>query len=216
MASADHNALIAAAAKAALRPLGCVQKGKSRTWLDDHGWWIGVIEFQPSAWAKGTYLNVGACWLWSDKGFLSFDDGYRVEPFHKFEEDEQFEGAAQLVAQHARDEVAKLRQRFCTIESAATYLGEKASRESDIWAHFHAGVSAGLMGWVSDARCRLEKAIAADNRDLDWVRNLKDRCTRLLALTENTPEFRSCVAKFVAHERSTLKLPPLTEVSFEL
>src|SRR5690242_5082457 len=27
------------AAREVLRPLGLVQKGRSRTWLDDHGWW---------------------------------------------------------------------------------------------------------------------------------------------------------------------------------
>jgi hypothetical protein len=29
-----------------------VQKGRSRIWLDDHGWWIAVVEFQPSDWAR--------------------------------------------------------------------------------------------------------------------------------------------------------------------
>jgi hypothetical protein len=48
----DHNKEIALAAKRVLAPLGCVRKGRSRIWLDDHGWWIGVIEFQPGRWSK--------------------------------------------------------------------------------------------------------------------------------------------------------------------
>jgi hypothetical protein len=53
-----HDRIIADAAKAALGPLGFKRKGRSRTWLADHGWWLTVVEFQPSAWSKGSYLNV--------------------------------------------------------------------------------------------------------------------------------------------------------------
>jgi hypothetical protein len=42
-----HNRLVAQAAKEVLSPLGLTQKGRSRVWLDDHAWWLGVVEFQP-------------------------------------------------------------------------------------------------------------------------------------------------------------------------
>lgn len=58
-----HDKIIAEAAKAALRSLGFQRKGRSRTWLADHGWWLTIVEFQPSAWSKGSYLNVAAHWL---------------------------------------------------------------------------------------------------------------------------------------------------------
>jgi hypothetical protein len=44
-----------------LTPLGLTQRGRSRLWLDDHGWWLIVVEFQPSAWSRGSHLNVSAC-----------------------------------------------------------------------------------------------------------------------------------------------------------
>ncbi len=50
MPTPEHTRLLTAAARSILRPLGCVQKGRSRTWLDDQDWWVGVVEFQPSAW----------------------------------------------------------------------------------------------------------------------------------------------------------------------
>jgi len=59
-----HSKIINTSARHAFGPLGIIQKGASRTWLDDHGWWLTVIGFQPSAWSKGTYLNIGAMWLW--------------------------------------------------------------------------------------------------------------------------------------------------------
>lgn len=37
MPAPAHSRLITAAARTHLRPLGCVQKGRSRVWLDDQG-----------------------------------------------------------------------------------------------------------------------------------------------------------------------------------
>ena len=55
----DHNRVIDAEARQALKPLGLYRKGKSRVWYDDHGWWLIQVEFQPSAWSRGCHLNVG-------------------------------------------------------------------------------------------------------------------------------------------------------------
>ncbi len=86
-AAPDHNAVLRTAARAALLPLGLIQRGRSRVWLDDRGWFLIVVEFQPSSWSKGSYLNVAAMWLWRDKDYLSFDyggpDGDRIAGFHR-------------------------------------------------------------------------------------------------------------------------------------
>ena len=74
-----HTKLINAAARETLRPLGLVQEGRSRTWLDDRAWWLGIVEFQPSDWTRGSYLNVGVSWLWNVKDWQSFDYRHRVD-----------------------------------------------------------------------------------------------------------------------------------------
>jgi hypothetical protein len=51
--SDEHGRIIATAAKETLGPLGFYRKGRSRVWLCDHGFWLGVVEFQPSGFAKG-------------------------------------------------------------------------------------------------------------------------------------------------------------------
>jgi hypothetical protein len=48
----QHAKIIAAAAKSALTPLGFQRKGASRIWFADKGYWLLVIEFQPSAWEQ--------------------------------------------------------------------------------------------------------------------------------------------------------------------
>ena len=52
----EHGKLIAAAAKAALLPLGCRRKGQSRCWYSDERFWYIFIEFQPSA-GQGEHIS---------------------------------------------------------------------------------------------------------------------------------------------------------------
>jgi hypothetical protein len=42
----QHSRVVAEAASAALSPLGLVREGRSRIWLDDQSWWVGVAEVQ--------------------------------------------------------------------------------------------------------------------------------------------------------------------------
>src|SRR5919197_3091278 len=90
-----HSKLLNAAAREYLRPLGLAQRGRSRLWFDDHGWWIINVEFQPSGWSKGSFLNVGVQWLWYRFPSFCFELGYRVtwgrnEQFVEFQTLEQF------------------------------------------------------------------------------------------------------------------------------
>lgn len=83
----NHNKIIAQAAREVLKPIGMFQKGQSRIWIDDNDWFLIVVEFQPSGWDKGSYLNVGIHYLWSNKDYISFDYGYRENEFVKFGDD---------------------------------------------------------------------------------------------------------------------------------
>lgn len=62
LADFDHNKILNAAAREVLRPLGFRQRGRSRMWFEDRGWWLVLVEFQPSQWSRGSYLNVGPMW----------------------------------------------------------------------------------------------------------------------------------------------------------
>lgn len=60
----DHNKIIRRAAGEVLKPLGLFQVGQSRLWIDDNGWFLTLVEFQPSGFSKGSYLNVALHFLW--------------------------------------------------------------------------------------------------------------------------------------------------------
>ena len=78
----QHNKIINAAAKRILAPEGLFRVGSSRTWIDDNGYFVIQVEFQPSSYDRGSYLNVGISFLWeTSEGLnetLAFNIGYRV------------------------------------------------------------------------------------------------------------------------------------------
>jgi hypothetical protein len=134
-----HSKIIAQAAKDTLSPLGVFQKGRSRTWIDDRGWWIVVIEFQPSSWSRGSYLNVGAMWLWHAKDYLSFDVGSRIASFVKYSDERQFTPEAVKLAALAREETLKLRRQFASVSEAARYLPKRARKHPNPWTELARG-----------------------------------------------------------------------------
>lgn len=71
--SPDHNKIIRQAAGEALKPLGLYQVGRSRLWAEDNGWYLTLVEFQPSGWSKGSYLNVALHFLWEPADYISFN-----------------------------------------------------------------------------------------------------------------------------------------------
>jgi hypothetical protein len=117
-----HSKLLTAAARKFLQPMGLVQKGRSRIWFDDHAWWICVIEFQPSSWSRGSYLNVGCMWLWHAQDYLSFDEGGRVAPFSEFRGEARFEILADSLAERAACEVSRYRKLFPNVREVCAYL----------------------------------------------------------------------------------------------
>lgn len=58
MGSNSHDQIIKQLCKDTLLPLGVFQKGTSRIYIDDNGYFFTVLEFQSSAHAQGTYLNI--------------------------------------------------------------------------------------------------------------------------------------------------------------
>lgn len=85
MVMEPHAKIISAVAKRILVPEGFFRKGSSRVWLEDNGWFLTVVEFQPSSYSKGTYLNVAMNFLWGKPltegaHVLALDYGSRIMP----------------------------------------------------------------------------------------------------------------------------------------
>lgn len=155
--------LIAAAAKFGLGSLGLVRKGRSRSWIDDHGWWLLNVEFQPSNHGAGCYVNVGAQHLWVPRNHLCFEQMERPlggSSFVNFTGDEA-EFATSLAHAVATTADAVIRRRSQHGEGR-----EALQRLAEGMDDLHAGIAATLLGETSTARTRLLGQIHPSDRGI--------------------------------------------------
>lgn len=202
----EHGKLIAAAAKAALAPLGCHRKGKSRLWFSDQRFWVISIEFQPSGWSKGSYLNVGATWLWHKRHLLSFNVGYRVAEFIPFENTEQFRPLVQDMAAKAAGEVLAIRRKFRSITDIHRWLVAHATRDG--WPVYNAAIAAGLVGDFAGAKQFFDRLSRWETDSYDWQLQLKSDSEELSSLLSTPAAFQSSVLAMIEQRRTIIGLPP--------
>jgi hypothetical protein len=204
----DHNQYLTQAARAHLRPLGFVQKGRSRTWLWDRRWHLLVVEFQPSSWSRGSYLNVGATLLWAPKAHVTFDLGGRVAPFSPLEDEAQFADTAESLALHAVRESTKLYEHLESFEAVALAFEEV---ESSL-GFYHRAIAMGLAGRLSEA-VRLFDRLRSDATEgaPDWVLALYANAATLSASVRSAQDFLGHVNELVVSHRSMLKLAHISE-----
>ena len=205
-----HGDLIATAAKAHLSPIGVKRKGKSRLWLKDNGWWLAVVEFQPSAWSKGTYLNVAAMWLWHAKDHISFDEHKRVGGFAEFTDPESFALAADQYSSRAAVEVVSLLHRFATLDRVAMHL--RAEEDGNPWRHYHAMMASLANGELDLAQGQCE-TLSRIKHDVAWCLELKAKAAEITAQAKDAAIARTLVTSEIAAARTLLKLPPVGEAS---
>lgn len=213
MATASPAAqLVMIAAREALHPLGVRQRGRSRVWLDDRGWWLGVIEFCAGS-SEGTFLNIGGMWLWQPGGHLRFDFGGRVGGFERFVNPDQFAEDMRGVAGRAAAIVGENRERFSDIRTTADCLLAQELRRGCFWDNFHAAIAAALVGDVVESGRRFA-AVSAEDPVAPWMNEAQRTARDLGDLAADTDAFRRWAATAVARSRDQLKLTPHT-VSFD-
>jgi hypothetical protein len=141
---ADHNKIINKVAGGVLKPMGLFRKGQSRIWIDDNDWFLIIVEFQPSNWDKGSYLNVAVNYLWSGKEYLSFDYGHRESAFVRCGNDEKlfYDGICAL-AEKAAEKVKEYRE-FRDIDYAKEKIIQKKDTASRSHELYHKMMVCGL------------------------------------------------------------------------
>ena len=197
------------AGRAALEPLGVTLRGRGRNWVDDRGWWIVNVEFQPSGSSKGSYINVGVQWLWRPFPGHSFEFGDRVRlrsgdksvQFIEYQNETQFRGAARELATAAAREVLAYRKLFATLGACI-----KALRKEEAPYRYDLGVAYGLAGKKRDA-ARLFDAAHVRREPRDWEIQQNHLLDELSSLVGDTPAFRARILDIVNMQRRTLKLP---------
>jgi len=207
----DHNKIIRAVAKQALSPLGLRRDGKSRVWYDDHGWWAIVVEFQPSSWGRGSYLNVGLSWMLYEQSHWAFDIGYREEGFQPAMREQQFEEAMEQIAAQASRSVERYREEFSSLSKMYAHYRGLAQRRG--WPDYYAGVLAGLLGDL-DAAEQHFRAVIDEPCTAAWLHGRRLRCVDLLRVLHEPEHFRDSVLGIVMRCRSArcLQEIPIQEI----
>lgn len=207
-----HSVLLTETAKRILGPLGLVQKGRSRTWLADQDWWMIAVEFQPSGWSQGSYLNVGSMWLWNVKSYMSFDEGYRVEGFAPFESVEQFRPIAEHLVRRAAESVSHYRSLFPTVQSVSDFYLKNCPHAG--WPSFNAAVAHGLSGRIEAAKQMFSRWGDEAVGDSEWIKHARLDTEKLLGLVGDQEGFRDLISTRVLQTRELHRLPTRTEVDF--
>jgi hypothetical protein len=200
----EHGRLIVAAAKAALLPIGCQRKGQSRVWYSDQRYWVIAVEFQPSGWSKGSYLNMFVAWLWKEsRGYSIY---YRPTDFIPFINAEQFTPLVTNMAAIAAIEVQKLRERFKSFSDILDHLKTHATRDS--WPIYNAAVASGLSGDTAAARRYFDQMATWPTYGYDWQLKLKTDSAVLAQLLDEPAKFRAAILLLIERRRHLMRLPP--------
>ncbi|WP_158721097.1 hypothetical protein [Streptomyces sp. NRRL S-241] len=207
-ATSPTSRLITAAARSRMRPLGLRQQGRSRIWIDDHGWWLGIVEFPSPRWSQGSGLTVGAMWLWQDFDHLAFDFADRIRPAEDFRSEEQFAAVADALALEATRQVEDLRTRFSDLGKVGECLLQRPDRPGYLWESFNAGVAAALMEKPTAARQRLQSVLNEDPLS-EWIREAQQAAQDVSAMAHDTAAVREWARTRVASCRTKLGLAGL-------
>jgi hypothetical protein len=190
------------------------QRGRSRLWIDDRAWCLIVVEFQPSSWRQGCYLNVAAMWLWKRVDHIHFDTpDSRLSEHVEFRDEAQFEPAARRLAELAAARVRELRSQLVSPETAAEHM--RSMKVDGGWPAYHAGVAAGLTGDVARARDAFDALASTERPDSpDWHKDLCRLAGELRERCADRAAFRAWASDVVDETRRLLKLEALASPPF--
>ena len=216
----DHSQVLKRVATQVLKPIGLVQRGRSRTWLADHGWWVIQTEFGPSAFGRGSYLMVGTALLWcpfpaipfeldiKDRWSTPSNPSGRVEYIEAREQD-AWERDVDALAQGAAEHVAWIRERSRGVADVRARLETEPDR---FWTRYHLGVAAGVGGDVGASRAALGAVVdEADEAGIDWMAAPRATAVQLLSVVGERAAFDGLVASVVAARRRQVKLPSIDQ-----
>jgi hypothetical protein len=206
----EHEAILQRVMREAFRPHGLLQKGRSRVWFGDRGWWVTVVELQPSGWSKGSYLNVGAMWLVYPQQHVTFHDGYRRggNEFLEFKDAAQFETGARGLCASAIDVVDDLKRRICSYSDAYSRQEELLTEEraragpAGPWNLFYTALF-GLLTGHRQRAVELTTTLQEYPAQWEWEHSMK----AIALQTLQASDVERTVHDHIATTRAAFKLP---------
>lgn len=206
----DHSKIINKTAKKIFTPYGIKQKGKSRIWLDDQGWYATVIEFQPFSGRQGTTLNVGVNFNWHEQTYFSFDISYRQDvDFVEYDGNEEvFSKEVENFCELALNKVLEYREHFQNLQKAKSFILSQTYTSEDIWGSYHKGTICGLTNNAEERNYYFQKLLQATHSGA-WLNELKDQVNLLIENSGQQNEFTENILETIRKTRALKKLPEI-------
>lgn len=200
MAMEPHTKIINAVAKRILAPKGFFQKGRSRVWLRDNGWFLTVVEFQPSGFSKGTYVNVAMHFLWGmqlseEVPTISYDYGWeRLKPpdvpsefIAYYGNDESFAQQVEAMVKAAAKYAENYRN--CTDLTYARRLICTGRMVDAGWREYDRAMLCFLSGNLAEGTRRMQYFLnTLQKRNVQWATDALKRCEQEILPRCDTPE----------------------------
>lgn len=207
----QHNKIINAVAKQYLAPEGLFRVGLSRSWVEDNGYFLTLVEFQPSNCCRGTYLNVGIDFMWehskSLNEILSYNYGGRVivgkgTQFAEYKErlknaDEVFTLEVEKFAVAAVEKIKTYRE-FRDTEYCKQQLlikKYKAPQECRFWELYELALLCFYMGEYDEGQEYFDSfmktaknSIYRKNKYIDWIDEFYNYCLSTIIPQLNSSE----------------------------
>ncbi|SFN56512.1 hypothetical protein SAMN05421594_3264 [Chryseobacterium oleae] len=214
MIQPDYSKIINKTAKKVFRPYDIKQKGKSRIWLDDKGWYTTVIEFQPFTGREGSTLNVGINFNWHEQVYFSFDigSGQDVDFIEYDGNEDRFSKEIEKLCDLALNKVLEYRENLQNIQKAKPFILSQIYTSEDIWGNYHKGTICGLTNDLVERNEYYQKLLQADHPG-EWLNELKDHVNLLIADSGHQDKFSGKIIEIISKTRALKKLPEM-EINF--
>jgi hypothetical protein len=202
--SFDHNKLLKKVAKERLKPFRITQKGSSRTFLFDNGWWTIVIEFQPTSYSKGSYLNIVLDFNFYPRDYFAFTYGNREKGFEEANDEALFVKIINDYCDLAISKVDTLTVQFRDVWSAAKTF--KKQVDKDPWNEFDLAMLYRLTQRVAASKKLLLK-LKKQKCEYDYEFERQKVVTEILSWLDNDEIFLVKIKELINQTRQLKKLP---------
>lgn len=199
----NHNKLITQKARENLKPLGFIQSGKSRVWYKDNGWWSVVIEFQPSSYTKGTYVNVSVTHFLYEWAGWAFHVPNRLPGFASAEDDYDFEKKVDGMTKEAANLALELLEKYESLNEFISWYSKNERRS--IWDEYYSGVFNALAGNQDKAKSFFQ-IICESKYEYAWEVAVQHRSREFLYLLNDFEKFQSSLLGIVLRTRNLMCL----------
>ena len=203
----EHGKIITQAAREVLAPMGLFRKGQSRIWIDDNDWFLTVVEFQPSAWEKGSFLNIGTNFFWRRQDYFSFDYysgiNNRVESFAEFSGDsDDFHSGMMSYAKNAASYIEEYRRLNDVQYAKEAILQFKPALKSG-HRMYHNMMICGLARDNQAVEFYKELLVEAKTSEYDYIRAYSDELSKdISGIIQDTDRFHDYVVSKVLAQRA--------------